>query len=383
MRPRQYWRQHKIEGEKALSATVRKHLGADALIRSVRASFEEVGETRKGTAPIPMEDALMSSYAMFSLKDPSMLMRYLEEGYLMPLDGTGYFSSEKLFSDHCQIKIHADGKVTYSLQMLGAALVHPERKEVIPLIPEIISRQDGSAKNDCELNASRRCLIKFREEHPHLKIVVTQDGISPNGPYIRFLKDHSHLFAHFDEALKQAEPLIIEDPKVPDRFHYFHWVNGLSINGSHRDVLVNVLEYYEVTGEARKRFCWVTDIPLSAENVYKIMRAGRARWKIENETFNTLKNQGYHLEHNYGLGKQYLSMVFVKMMMLAFLVDQTQQLCCTLFQAVLKKMGSKRALWEDMRSLFRWFILESMEMLYLALLRGVTKQAPILGADTS
>ena len=113
------------------------------------------------------------------------------------------------------------------------------------------------------------------------------------------------------------------------------------------------------------------------------MRAGRARWKIENETFNTLKNQGYHFEHNYGLGQKYLSMVFVKVMMLAFLVDQTQQLCCSLFQSVLKKLGSKRALWEDMRSLFRWFILESMEMLYLALLYGITKQPPVIGEDSS
>ena len=37
----------------------------------------------------------------------------------------------------------------------------------------------------------------------------------------------------------------------------------------------------------------------------------RARWKIENETFNTLKNQGYHFEHNYGHGEQHLSVVFV------------------------------------------------------------------------
>jgi hypothetical protein len=457
MRPRQFQRQHRIEDEKCLSATVRKHLSADALIRSVRASFEEVGETRKGNATISMEDALMSSYAMFSLKDPSMLaferrrraqehnlktvyklkaipcdtqmrtildplppdelrpahntilnalqrgkalenMHYLKEGYLMPLDGTGYFSSEKLFSEYCQQKTSADGKVSYYLQMLGAALVHPERKEVIPLIPEIISRQDGSTKNDCELNASRRCLTKFREEHPHLKIIVAQDAISPNGPYIRFLKengyhfiltvkdsDHAHLFTHFDKVVNKpdAEHLIIEDPKHPDRYHYFHWVNGVAINASHGNILVNVLEYYQVTGDEKKRFSWVTDIPLTKENVYRIMRAGRARWKIENETFNTLKNQGYHFEHNYGLGKKYLSMVFVKMMMLAFLIDQTQQLCCTLFQAVLKKMGSKKALWEDMRSLFRWFNLESMEMLYLALLRGVTKQAPIIGADTS
>jgi len=457
MRPRQFKRQHKIEQANCLSATVRKHLSADALLRSVRASFEQVGETRTGKPEIPMEDALMSSFAMFSLKDPSLLaferrrvaqehnlktiyklkaipsdtqmrtildpvppdelrpahnsilnalqrgkalekMQYLQEGVLMALDGTGYFSSEKLFSDQCQKKIRADGKVTYSLQMLGAALVHPERKEVIPLIPEIISRQDGSEKNDCELNAARRFLARFRKEHPHLKVVVTQDAISPNGPYIRFLKetgthfiltvkesDHAHLFAHFDEAIQQpdSEHLIIDDPKVPERFHYFHWVNGLPINASNRDVPVNVLEYYEVTGEKAKRFCWVTDIPLTRENVQKIMRAGRARWKIENETFNTLKNQGYHLEHNYGLGKKHLSMVFVKMMMLAFLVDQTQQLCCALFQAVLKKLGSKKALWEDMRSLFRWFILESMEMLYRALLHGVNKQPPLIGEDTS
>ena len=113
------------------------------------------------------------------------------------------------------------------------------------------------------------------------------------------------------------------------------------------------------------------------------MRAGRARWKIENETFNTLKNQGYNFEHNYGLGKQNLSMVFVKIMMLAFLVDQVQQLCCALFQAVLKKKGGKKYLWEAMRSAFSWLILESMEMLYRALLHGFAKLEPVIGTDTS
>ena len=116
--------------------------------------------------------------------------------------------------------------------------------------------------------------------------------------------------------------LILEDPQNRERFHYFHWANGVPINASHKDVLVNLLEYWQVTGDEKIRFCWVTDIPFTKENVYRIMRAGRARWKIENETFNTLKNQGYNFEHNYGLGKQYLSMVFVKIMMLAFLVDQ-------------------------------------------------------------
>jgi hypothetical protein len=248
------------------------------------------------------------------------------------------------------------------------------------------------------MNASRRFIDKLRQEHPHLKIVVTQDAISPNGPYIRFLKqmqcrfilnvkatDHAHLFAHFDEAVNNgsAGELILDDTKRADRFHYFRWANGLPINASHPDVLVNFLEYYEVTGNKSKRFCWVTDIALSEQNVHRIMRAGRARWKIENETFNTLKNQGYHLEHNYGLGQQYLSMNFVKLMMLAFAVDQAQQLCCALFQAVLKKLGSRRLLWDRMRAVFCCFKLDSMEMLFRVLLQGVVLQEPILQPDTS
>ena len=87
-----------------------------------------------------------------------------------------------------------------------------------------------------------------------------------------------------------------------------------------------------------------------------LVQGGRCRWKIENETFNTLKNQGYHFEHNYGHGKKNLSVVFAMLMMLAFLVDQVQQLCCPLFQATLKKMETKRALWDNLRSHFRHFI---------------------------
>jgi hypothetical protein len=113
------------------------------------------------------------------------------------------------------------------------------------------------------------------------------------------------------------------------------------------------------------------------------MRGGRARWKIENETFNTLKNQGYHFEHNYGLGKKNLSLIFAMLMMLAFLVDQSQQLSCKLFQTVWTKLRSKRALWERMRSLFKDFALESMRMLYKAILYDIKFQPPVILYDTS
>ena len=100
------------------------------------------------------------------------------------------------------------------------------------------------------------------------------------------------------------------------------------------------------------------------------MRGGRTRWKIENETLNTLKNQDYHLEHNYGHGQQYLSLVFVLLMMLAFLVDQVQQLASSLFQAVLKKEGSRKRLWDHMRALFYTLPFSSLDDIFSALLYG-------------
>ena len=96
------------------------------------------------------------------------------------------------------------------------------------------------------------------------------------------------------------------------------------------------------------------------------MRGGRARWKIENETFDTLKNQGYHLEHNYGHGEQNLSVVLALLMMLAFLVDQVQQLSCPVFWAAWNKMKTKCQLWEEIRRHFRTLLFDSMTELLMA-----------------
>nr|QNO46176.1 hypothetical protein LJAJCFKK_00028 [Methanosarcinales archaeon ANME-2c ERB4] len=143
----------------------------------------------------------------------------------------------------------------------------------------------------------------------------------------------------------------------------------------------NFLEYGETTPKKTLYFSWVTDIPITEENTSEIMRGGRARWKIENETFNTLKNQGYNLEHNYGHGNENLSVVFAMLMMFAFLVDQAQQLACQLFQSVWKKLGSKRSLWEKIRSLFFGFKFDSMKDILIALLYGFKKDYPVILED--
>ena len=209
----------------------RKHLSADALFRLVRSSFANITDARGEEVEIPLTDALMSAFAMFSLKSPSLLafdkqriegnletiygiprapcdtrmrerldpvspeslrpsftsvfrqlqrgkaledMVFLDGHYLVALDGTGYFSSPTIHCASCLQKVHRNGSITYYHQMLGAALIHPDVREVIPLMPEPIIKQDGTEKNDCERNAAKRFIAKLRQDHPHLKFIITK-----------------------------------------------------------------------------------------------------------------------------------------------------------------------------------------------------------------
>jgi hypothetical protein len=169
--------------------------------------------------------------------------------------------------------------------------------------------------------------------------------------YILEVKEGDHDYLFEQVALARQEGRTTEyERRSGGVVHRFSFVNQIPLNKSNPDILVNFVEYWEIGKGKTQHFCWVTDFTITKMNVFTIMRGGRARWKVENETFNTLKNQGYHFEHNFGHGKKNLSVVFFASMMLAFLIDQVQQLACELFQAVLEKKGSRKRLWEHMRA---------------------------------
>ncbi len=316
---------------------------------------------------------------------------YLDGHYLLSLDGTGYFSSKTVHCAHCGERRHRDGSVTYYHQTLGAVLVHPDHGEVFPLAPEPILKQDGAKKNDCERNAAKRLLSDLRRAHPHLKLIVVEDALASNAPHIRQLQaldlrfilgakqsDHAVLFDWVETSEQTIETTVTDEKGVRHRFRY---LNGAPLNDANFELEVNFLEYWEQLPDGRiTHFAWVTDIPIIEANLMTLMRGARARWKIENETFNTLKNQGYHFEHNFGHGDQHLSTVLMHLMMLAFLIDQIQQRCCRLFQAALAAAKSKTRLWQKLRSRFDLCLIPDWETLYRSL---ITPPQIALGQDTS
>jgi len=434
-------------------AKTRKHLSAKGLLNTTFNCFSKISDTVTRKTSMNLTDCLMSGLAVFSMKYPSLLqfeksqaeaeishnlkalykvkrvpsdtyMRerldeikpselrapyksifadlqrgkvleqfsHIDDHYLLSLDGTGYFSSHDIHCESCCEKHHRNGQTTYYHQMLGAALVHPDLKQVIPFAPEPILKQDGKKKNDCERNAAKRLLETIRREHPPLKLTIIEDGLASNAPHINLLRelkmqfilgakssDHKFLFEWVGQSTQTKEYQYADEKGITHRFRY---LNHAPLNNANCDCEINFLEYWEVKPNGKQvHFSWVTDISLNENNIISVMKGGRARWKIENETFNTLKNQGYHFEHNFGHGKQHLSTVFAHLMLLAFLIDQVQELTCHLFQHGIVRAKGKKRFWEKLRGFFLNFLIHSWDELMQVMAYG--KKPVSLFNDTS
>jgi hypothetical protein len=394
---------------------------------SADARIEEIAATCKKQFAPSTADALLNAFAMFSLKEPSFLSfqehiqhqnlaevfhitrvysdthirRLLDEvdphtlrplfttvfkqiqrsgklqervfydgHYLIANDGTTYHSSTKVSCDSCLCKKHRNGVTEHSHACLGSVIVHPEYRTVFPLCPEPIQNTDGHTKNDCEQRASERWVAHFRREHPKLKAIVTEDALSATAPHIQLLAAHN---LRFILRVKEKRHSVLFD--YTDGFTEVHtdtatyrYRNGVSLNAAHPDVLVNLMHCTETVDGTTRHFSWITDIPITEENVVLLCRGGRTRWKIENETFNTLKNQGYTLEHNFGHGSHHLASVFLFLTFLAFLVDQVQEAYCSLFQELRAHLSSRRSLWDKLRNCFMLVCINSMAELFTIIL---------------
>jgi len=302
---------------------------------------------------------------------------FLDGHYLIALDGSQYFSSEQIQCPGCLTHQGAKGPLRYSHQILQAVMLHPHMRQVLPLAPEPVANTDGHRKQDCELAAAKRILPKMRTAHPRLPIIITADGLYSNQPFVDALKkarmsfilvakptDHKLLFEWVHELSGLGEGGRLEFTDAKGRRHTHRWLNQVPLNGSRNADELNFFEYWlTVDQKVTYHNSWVTDITISENNVCELVQGGRARWKIENETFNTLKNQGYHIAHNFGHGHNHLSMNFFVLNLLAFYIHQILSLCDLSYQYCRSKFSSRQEYWNNLRVAIRMLFFNDFEHL--------------------
>ena len=297
------------------------------------------------------------------------------------IDGTQYHSSEAIRCKQCltKHKDHPDKPTVYQHFALQAALTHPDCKQVIPMMVEPIRNTDGSKKQDCEINAAKRMIPQLRQQFPKMKLVITGDDLFSRQPLIECVREHN--FHFFFVAKATSHSYLMEWLNTYDQLHeyremnargqtiLYQWMNDVPLHGGAKAVRVNYFckKVLTTDPDGKERVCrtqsWVTDLTVDKDHIVAFTRGAKSRWKIENECFNTLKNQGYNLEHNYGHGEKNLAFNFYILTLLAFLFHQVLELCDELFQRSRAAAGSKYKLWEKLRTIIDIILFKNWEQL--------------------
>jgi hypothetical protein len=248
------------------------------------------------------------------------------------LDGTEYFCSRKIKCPRCSTRLRADGGTEYFHAFLGASMVAPGHKHVLPLPPEFIAPQDGAVKQDCERNAAKRWLARHGAAVTHLRPVFLGDDLfacqpivaaiqAAGGSFILTCKPSSHQtiaeYVHGADLQEHRQTVCKRGKRSTT---IYRWLDAVPLRATDDAISVNwfSIETFNAKGKRTYYNSFVTDLVVTVDTVADLAACGRARWKIENETFNVLKTNGYNLEHNFGHGKETLASLLVTLNLLAF-----------------------------------------------------------------
>jgi hypothetical protein len=322
--------------------------------------------------------------------------RSINGDLLVAMDGTQYFASSKIHCPKCSVTKHQNGTVTYSHSVVTPVIVAPGNPRVLPLEPEFITPQDGHEKQDCENAAAKRWLSQFGERYRPLGITILGDDLYCKQPLC--------------EAIRRQGLNFILVCKPDSHTTLYEWVAGLAVTG---DVQTLSIERRQGTRTDTDTYRFVSQVPLrdgddalnvnwceltttrddgkvvyqnafatnhaiNAANVAEIVRAGRARWKVENENNNTLKTKGYHLSHNFGHGKQHLSALLATLNLLAFLFHTLLDLFDSSYRTI-RQFLPRKTFFDDLRALTRYMCFENWQTLMAFMIKGLELEAP----DTS
>ena len=257
---------------------------------------------------------------------------YLDNEVLIALDGTEYYSSPKINCSYCNCREHRNGKKTYYHQVITPVVVSPIKKQVINLAPEFIKKQDGKTKQDCENAAVKRWLLSNPVEREKAHITLLGDDLYSRQPicklaikqgynFIFVAKPSSHktLYEWIEFLDKNRELVKGEQEKYEkgkSRIYRYKYLNNVTLRESEPSLMVNWYEV-EIFDSAKNKVIYqnsfITNHELNDEKIFKMIVSGRTRWKVENESNNILKNQGYNLEHNFGHGQENLAEILLSL----------------------------------------------------------------------
>jgi Transposase DDE domain len=316
--------------------------------------------------------------------------RMLSDQLLVALDGTQYYSSQAVHCHNCLRRQTAKGHTLYYHSAITPVIVSPERAEVIALPPEFIMPQDGHDKQDCERVAGKRWIDQHAKHVAPHGVTLLGDDLYSNQPlcklalqngfnFIFVCKPDSHAALYERLAFWQDTGAIKEvesrrrSGRVTEALMY-RYLNEVLLRSGKGALSVNWLESTSVhanTGEQLYHNSFITNHHLTDDNVADIARAGRGRWKIENENNNVLKTKGYHIEHNFGHGKQYLAAFLLSLNLLAFLFHTVLEWCDEKYALLRKTLTRRQTFFDDIRALTRYMVFASWPHLMDFMIRGL------------
>lgn len=308
------------------------------------------------------------------------------------LDGLTYHSSTEIHCDCCSTRKDSQGTVHYYHHALMPVYVKPDCAQVLALPPEFIVPQDGHEKQDCEREASKRWLAKHQDKFSPFSITYLGDDLYANQPLCKQIAEdaqqfflfvckpdsHKTLYEEIDLLAKVEDGIKSHQVRQWNGREYeiwtYRWATHLPLRASEDTLYVNWCELQitdEKTGDTLFHNSWCTNHQISLNNVAATCKLGRSRWKVENETINVLKNQGYHLEHNFGHGNHHLSSVLFALNLLAFLAHTALFLANTQYRLIRKELVRRITFFDDLRALTRYMVFDSWEHLFDFMIDGL------------
>jgi len=300
---------------------------------------------------------------------------------LVAWDGTEYFCSQKLGCPNCLTRERSNGKTENYHSLLSATVVAPGHSKVVPLMPEFIATQDGAEKQDCERNAVKRWFDKHGARLAPLRPIFLGDDLFACHPVAKMVADagddfiftckptsHKTLYDFIDGAELSRHEEKVRRRATKETFRY-RWIEAVPIRDGKDSLLVNWIgfEIVDAKGKLKYSMAWVTSLPISKDNVAEIVACGRARWKIENESFNVMKNHGYELEHNFGHGQKSLAMTLAAFNLLAFAWHSGLELLEPPWQAAREAAAKRTSFFAHILMLTAYVVFPSWQVLLEAL----------------